>query len=159
MKGMIIIMKKIASFTVNHDTLKRGVYISRIDGDAVTYDLRMKMPNAGDFITPKSLHTIEHLLATYVRNSEFSDLVIYAGPMGCRTGFYLILRDSVEKSEVLSLLKKAFSYIADFTGEIPGSRKEECGNYLEHNLEQAKRDAAQYLEVLNNLAPDYNFEY
>ncbi|MBQ8823719.1 MAG: S-ribosylhomocysteine lyase [Ruminococcus sp.] len=152
-------MKKIASFTVNHDTLKRGVYISRIDGDAVTYDLRMKMPNAGDFITPKSLHTIEHLLATYVRNSEFSDLVIYAGPMGCRTGFYLILRDSVEKSEVLSLLKKAFSYIADFTGEIPGSRKEECGNYLEHNLEQAKRDAAQYLEVLNNLAPDYNFEY
>lgn len=152
-------MKKIASFTVNHDTLKRGVYISRIDGDAVTYDLRMKMPNAGDFITPKSLHTIEHLLATYVRNSEFSDLVIYAGPMGCRTGFYLILRDSVEKSEVLSLLKKAFSYIADFTGEIPGSRKEECGNYLEHDLEQAKRDAAQYLEVLNNLAPDYNFEY
>lgn len=152
-------MKKIASFTVNHDTLKRGVYISRIDDDAVTYDLRMKMPNAGDFITPKSLHTIEHLLATYVRNSEFSDLVIYAGPMGCRTGFYLILRDSVEKSEVLSLLKKAFSYIADFTGEIPGSRKEECGNYLEHDLEQAKRDAAQYLEVLNNLAPDYNFEY
>ena len=96
-------MKKIASFTVNHNILQPGVYVSRVDGDAVTYDLRMKKPNAGSYITPKSLHTIEHLLATYVRNSSYTDQVIYAGPMGCRTGFYLIMRDSVSKAEVLSL--------------------------------------------------------
>ena len=109
-------MKKIASFTVNHDTLEKGVYISRIDGDAVTYDLRMKKPNNGSFISPKSLHTIEHLLATYVRNSEYSESIIYAGPMGCRSGFYLIVRDNVSKSEVLELVKKSFIFIADFNG-------------------------------------------
>ena len=102
-------MKKIASFTVNHDTLEKGVYISRIDGDAVTYDIRMKKPNNGSFITPKSLHTIEHLLATFVRNSEFSESIIYAGPMGCRSGFYLIVRDNVSKADVLTLIKNAFS--------------------------------------------------
>ena len=112
-------MRKIASFTVNHDTLETGVYVSRTDGDAVTYDLRMKKPNAGSYISPKSLHTIEHLLATYVRNSKYTDDVIYAGPMGCRTGFYLILRDNVSKQELIELLRETFAYIADFTGEIP----------------------------------------
>lgn len=146
-------MRKIASFTVNHDTLKKGVYVSRTDGDAVTYDLRMKTPNAGDYISPKSLHTIEHLLATYVRNSEYSDQVIYAGPMGCRTGFYLIMRDSVSRECLLELLRAAFGFIADFTGEIPGSSRIECGNYLEHDLEAAKADAKDYCEVLKNVTP------
>lgn len=151
-------MNKIASFTVNHDTLEPGVYISRIDGDAVTYDLRMKKPNHGDAVTPKSLHTIEHLLATYVRNSDLSDKVIYAGPMGCRTGFYLILRERVSKEETLELVRNAFAFIADFNGEIPGSRRQECGNYLEHDLSAAKKDAAEYVAVLHGIAVD-DFDY
>ena len=147
-------MNKIASFTVNHDKLKPGVYISRKDGDAITYDLRMKVPNSGDYISPKSLHTIEHLLATYVRNSNYSDEVIYAGPMGCRTGFYLIMRDSVPADELIKLLKLAFEFIADFSGEIPGSKREECGNYLEHDLDAAKSDARNYCKILENVTPD-----
>ncbi len=147
-------MRKIASFTVNHDTLETGVYVSRTDGDAVTYDLRMKKPNAGSYITPKSLHTIEHLLATYVRNSKYTDDVIYAGPMGCRTGFYLILRDNVTKTELLELLREVFAYIAEFSGDIPGNSRIECGNYLEHDLEAAKVDAAEYLAVLRNVTED-----
>lgn len=147
-------MRKIASFTVNHDTLTPGVYVSRTDGDAVTYDLRMKKPNAGSYISPKSLHTIEHLLATYVRNSEYTDDVIYAGPMGCRTGFYLILRDSVSREALLSLLRETFRYIADFTGDIPGNSRIECGNYLEHDLSAAKKDAEEYSEVLKNVTAD-----
>lgn len=151
-------MKKIASFTVNHNTLKQGVYISRIDGDAVTYDLRMKVPNDGEYITPKALHTIEHLLATYVRNSQFSDSIIYAGPMGCRTGFYLIVRENVTKKQILELLRNAFEFIADFTGVIPGSEKAECGNYLEHDLESAKKDAKDYSEILRNITEE-NMNY
>ena len=147
-------MRKIASFTVNHDTLETGVYVSRTDGDAVTYDLRMKKPNAGSYISPKSLHTIEHLLATYVRNSKYTDDVIYAGPMGCRTGFYLILRDNVSKQELIELLRETFAYIADFTGDIPGNSRIECGNYLEHDLEAAKADAKEYLEVLLKVTPE-----
>ena len=147
-------MRKIASFTVNHDTLETGVYVSRTDGDAVTYDLRMKKPNAGSYISPKSLHTIEQLLATYVRNSKYTDDVIYAGPMGCRTGFYLILRDNVSKEELIVLLRETFAYIADFTGDIPGNSRIECGNYLEHDLEAAKADAKEYLEVLLKVTPE-----
>lgn len=147
-------MRKIASFTVNHDTLVPGVYVSRTDGDAVTYDLRMKKPNAGSYISPKSLHTIEHLLATYVRNSQYTDDVIYAGPMGCRTGFYLILRDSVSREDLISLLRETFAYIADFTGDIPGNSRIECGNYLEHDLSAAKKDAEEYLEVLKSVTAD-----
>ena len=147
-------MRKIASFTVNHDTLETGVYVSRTDGDAVTYDLRMKKPNAGSYISPKSLHTIEHLLATYVRNSKYTDDVIYAGPMGCRTGFYLILRDNVSKQELIELLRETFAYIADFTGDIPGNSRIECGNYLEHDLPGAKAEAAAYVRVLENVNVD-----
>lgn len=154
----VMIMNKIASFTVNHDTLEPGIYISRIDGDTVTYDLRMKKPNNGDYITPKSLHTIEHLLATYVRNSSISAYVIYAGPMGCRTGFYLILRDSISKEGVLSLVTEAFEFIAEFSGEIPGSQRQECGNYLEHDLAASKKDAAEYVSVLHKITiNDFNY--
>lgn len=151
-------MNKIASFTVNHDNLKQGLYISRIDGDAVTYDLRMKVPNGDDYITPKALHTIEHLLATYVRNSNFSDSIIYAGPMGCRTGFYLIVRENIAKKQVLELLRNAFEFIAEFSGKIPGSEKAECGNYLEHDLKSAKKDAQDYYEILKNITEE-NMNY
>lgn len=152
-------MKQIASFSVNHDKLNRGVYVSRIDGDAVTYDIRMKKPNNNSYITPKALHTIEHLLATYVRNSEYSESIIYAGPMGCRTGFYLVARENIVKENILKLLSGAFAYIADFEGEIPGSKRIECGNYLEHDLASAKQEAEEFLAVLKNITADkMNYE-
>lgn len=143
-------MKKIASFTVNHDTLEKGMYISRIDGDVITYDIRMKKPNGGDYLSNGALHTFEHLFATYARNSDFAQSVIYIGPMGCRTGFYLLLRDSVTPAQALSLVKDSFRFIAGFEGEIPGSRREECGNYLEHDLNGAKTAARDMLEVLKD---------
>ena len=152
-------MKQIASFSVNHDKLNRGIYISRLDGDAVTYDIRMKKPNNNDYITPKALHTIEHLLATYVRNSEYSESIIYAGPMGCRTGFYLVARENISKQNILNLLSRTFAYIADFEGEIPGSKRIECGNYLEHDLVSAKQEAKSFLAVLENVSADkMNYE-
>ena len=141
-------MEKIASFTVNHDKLEKGMYVSRIDGDAVTYDIRMKKPNGGDYLGNGELHTFEHLFATYARNSEYGRQVIYVGPMGCRTGFYLLLRDSVPKLEAIRLVKEAFSFIRDFEGDIPGNRREECGNYREHDLAGAKRTAEDMLAVL-----------
>ena len=142
-------MEKIKSFRVNHNTLKKGLYISRIDRDVVTYDLRMKLPNSGDYLDFDALHTIEHLFATYVRNSEYADKVIYVGPMGCRTGFYFLV-SGMQNAEVPKLLRKTFRFIADFSGDIPGSLPEECGNYLAHNLPLAKKEAAEYLAVLEN---------
>ena len=147
-------MKRIASFAVNHDKLKKGMYISRIDGDVVTYDIRMKKPNDGDYLGNGELHTFEHLFATCVRNSKYSDSVIYVGPMGCRTGFYMLLRDSVSKTEAIRLAKEAFVFIRDFEGEIPGSHREECGNYREHDLAGAKKTAADMLSVLADWRED-----
>ncbi len=141
-------MKRIASFEVDHNKLECGMYVSRIDGDVVTYDIRMKKPNGGDYLEVAAMHTFEHLLATFARNSEYSDSVVYVGPMGCRTGFYLLLRDSVSKAQALDLVKRCFEFTVDFEGVIPGSTKIECGNYLEHNLEGAKKVAADMLEVL-----------
>lgn len=141
-------LKKIASFTINHDTLVPGLYISRTDGDCITYDLRCKLPNAGNYLAQKPLHTLEHLCATWLRSSDRSDEVVYFGPMGCRTGFYLILRDSVSKEDALALVRGAFRFSADFEGEIPGALKRECGNYLEHDLPGAKQEAEAYCKVL-----------
>ena len=151
-------MHKIASFTVNHDKLEKGMYVSRIDGDVITYDIRMKKPNGGDYLDNGELHTFEHLFATYARNSEYSKSVIYVGPMGCRTGFYLLLRGDVDKTEAIDLVKESFGFIKDFEGEIPGSKREECGNYLEHNLSGAKQVAADMLSVLKNWKKE-NLEY
>ena len=147
-------MKTIASFTVDHDKLKKGMYISRIDGDAVTYDIRMKKPNGGDYLTNGALHTFENLFATYARNSEHSDNVIYVGPMGCLTGFYLILRDKVSYEQAIKLVQDSFSFVANFSGKIPGSERKECGNYLLHDLEGAKQVAADMLTVLEGYTPD-----
>lgn len=141
-------MKRIASFSVNHDTLEKGMYVSREDGDVITYDIRMKKPNAGDYLSSPAAHTIEHLFATYARNSDFTDNVIYVGPMGCRTGFYLLLRDSVSRADAIKLVKDSMAFIKDFIGEIPGSKREECGNYKEHDLQGAKLVAADMLSVL-----------
>ena len=146
-------MQKIASFTVNHDKLVKGMYLSRVDGDVITYDIRMKTPNQGDYLGNGELHTFEHLFATYARNSVVKDAVIYVGPMGCRTGFYLLLRDTVSHEEAIRLVQDSFRFILTFEGEIPGSRREECGNYKEHDLPGAKRVAADMLEVLKDWTP------
>lgn len=147
-------MKRIASFSVDHDKLERGMYVSRIDGDVVTYDIRMKKPNGGDYLNNGAMHTFEHLFATYARNTELSDSVIYVGPMGCRTGFYLLLRDNVSREQALALVKESFAFIADFEGQIPGTTRIECGNYLEHDLDGAKQNARDMLEVLKNFTSE-----
>lgn len=143
-------MKKIASFTINHDTLTEGIYTSRIDSDIITYDIRMRKPNNGDYLDTDALHTVEHLFATYVRNSKYSDDIIYFGPMGCRTGCYFIVRNNISPDEVIQLVKSAFNFIKDFEGEIPGSKKAECGNYLDHNLEKAKLEGKMMCDILKD---------
>ena len=143
-------MKKIASFTVNHDTLTKGMYISRIDGDVVTYDIRMKLPNGGDYLQMSAAHTIEHLFATYARNSRFGENIIYVGPMGCRTGFYLLVRDKISHTEAIDLARESMAFVRDYEGEIPGNKKEECGNYLDHDLAGAKAIGADMAAVLKD---------
>lgn len=142
-------MERIASFSVDHDKLNKGMYVSRIDGDVITYDIRMKKPNGGDYLSNGAMHTFEHLFATYARNSRFANSVIYVGPMGCRTGFYLLMRNDVSIEDTIALVKESFAFIKGFEGKIPGSEKKECGNYLEHDLCGAKETAADMLTVLN----------
>jgi S-ribosylhomocysteine lyase len=143
-------MKKITSFTVNHDTLDKGMYISRIDGDVVTYDIRMKKPNGGDYLSNSAAHTIEHLFATFARNSAFGEEVLYVGPMGCRTGFYMLLRDAVSYKDAIALVKESMAFVRDFQGELPGNKREECGNYLDHDLVGAKEVAFDMFNVLKD---------
>ena len=143
-------MKKIASFTINHDTLEKGMYVSRIDGDVITYDVRMKKPNGGDYFAMSAAHTFEHLFATYARNSKHGEKIVYVGPMGCRTGFYLLTRDTLSHQEAIELVKGSMAFVRDFEGEIPGSKKEECGNYLDHDLAGAKALGKEMAEVLQN---------
>lgn len=143
-------MEKIASFKINHNILEKGLYISRIDKDIVTYDVRMKKPNNNDYLQNATMHTLEHLFATYVRNSKYSKDIIYVGPMGCRTGFYFIVRDNISNQEVLNLLIDTFKFISEYQDKIPGADKIECGNYLEHNLDGAKNIASDMFNVLKN---------
>ena len=143
-------MERIASFSVDHDALEKGMYISRADGDVITYDIRMKKPNRGDYLGNGELHTFEHLFATYARNSEFGADVIYVGPMGCRTGFYLLLRDRVSPEDAIRLVRESFAFISEFEGEIPGAKRRECGNYREHDLAGARRTALDMLDVLKD---------
>lgn len=143
-------MKKIASFTVNHNKLEKGMYISRIDGDVITYDIRMKKPNNGDYLENAAMHTFEHLFATYARNTKFADSIVYVGPMGCRTGFYFLVRDNITHTDALNIMKESLEFIKNFEGKIPGVSKIECGNYLEHDLEGAKKVAEDMSKVLQN---------
>ena len=147
-------MERIASFCVDHTTLVPGVYLSRQDGDVLTWDIRMKKPNAGDYLSTGCAHTLEHLFATYARNSSVSDHVIYVGPMGCRTGFYLLTRD-LSNEQVLSLIRASYRFMADFEGAIPGASEPECGNYRDMDLPAARREAAAMLPVLEALTPDH----
>ena len=153
-------MEKIASFTVNHLKLVPGVYVSRRDtvGEEVitTFDLRMTAPNKEPVMNTAEIHTIEHLGATFLRNDkEFGDRTIYFGPMGCRTGFYLVLAGDLDSRDIVDLLTRLFEFIRDFEGEIPGAAARDCGNYLDQNLGMANFLAARYLDnVLYNISED-----
>lgn len=142
-------MERIASFQVNHNTLQPGMYVSRVDGDITTFDLRFIRPNTPPFLEVPAVHTIEHLFATFVRNSPLASAVIYFGPMGCRTGFYFLTRD-LTRNQALTLTKEALAFVADFEGEVPGVSAEECGNWREHDLAGAQRYARHMVEVLQN---------
>lgn len=146
-------MDRIASFEVDHTTLQKGMYISRIDGDVVTYDIRTRRPNVEPVMENAAIHTVEHLFATYVRNSEFRDNIIYFGPMGCRTGFYFLVRDMAHE-DAIRLTQDAFSFIADFEGDVPGVSAAECGNYRDHSLPGAKKEARAFLPILRNVTVD-----
>ncbi len=153
-------MEKIASFTVNHLTLMPGVYVSRkdnVNGNIITtFDIRITRPNKEPVINTAEMHAMEHLGATYLRNdNEWKDKCIYFGPMGCRTGFYLILAGNLKPQDIIELLKKMFKWMADYEGEIPGQSARDCGNYLDLNLPMAKYVSEKYYkEVLLNITGD-----
>ena len=147
-------MERIASFCVDHTRLDRGMYLSRQDGDVLTWDIRMKKPNQGDYLSTGAAHTLEHLFATYARNSEYKDGVIYVGPMGCRTGFYLLLAGDYTSRDVLPLVLDCFRFIRDYRGEVPGASPKDCGNYLDMNLNMANFWGRRYAALLENITPD-----
>ncbi|MDD6183141.1 MAG: S-ribosylhomocysteine lyase [Lachnospiraceae bacterium] len=153
-------MKKIASFTVNHLTLLPGIYVSRKDtvGSEVltTFDLRMTRPNFEPVMNTAEIHAIEHLGATFLRNHpDYAEKTIYFGPMGCRTGFYLILAGDYESADIVPLIQELFLFIAEYEGEIPGAAARDCGNYLDLNLPMAKYLAKKYYnEVLKDIPPE-----
>lgn len=149
-------MNKIPSFNINHLKLLSGVYISRIDfvGEEVltTFDLRMKRPNLEPVINMAEIHTIEHIGATFLRNHPtYKDKTIYFGPMGCRTGFYLILSGEYSSKNILPLIIELFNFIKDFNEDIPGATARDCGNYRDMNLPMAKYESSQYVEILKNI--------
>lgn len=142
-------MDKIPSFSKNHDELKTGLHQCGTAHGVTTWDLRFKKPNGGDYINIAAMHTVEHLMATVLRNSERKEDIIYFGPMGCRTGFYL-LTVNLGYGEVKNLLIKSLALCESFN-EVPGNKREECGNYLEHDLTGAKAECANYLKILESL--------
>ena len=150
-------MEKIPSFTIDHNKLLRGIYVSRKDNfngvTITTFDIRMKEPNRQAVLDQGGLHTIEHLAATYLRNNnEWKDKIVYWGPMGCKTGNYLIMAGDYKSSDIVELMKQTFEFVRDFEGEIPGVAPKDCGDWTCHNLEEAKREAAIYVsEVLENI--------
>ena len=142
-------VRRITSFSVDHDFIKEGIYVSRIDGDITTYDMRTRIPNSDDFMDNITMHSVEHMFATYVRNSSLGEDVIYFGPMGCRTGFYLLVRNA-DNAEVLTTVKEVLGKIVNEATEMFGATRKECGNYKELSLESAKAEAARYLANLNS---------
>ena len=145
---------KIASFSVDHDIITEGIYVSRIDGDITTYDMRTRRPNMGDYMDNLTMHSVEHMFATYVRSSEIAEKIIYFGPMGCQTGFYLLVRDA-ENTETLSVVKSTLEKIIAHDGEMFGAKREECGNYQNLDITAAKRECESYLAVINSKKNDF----
>lgn len=152
-----MIPEKIASFKVDHNKLSEGIYISREDGDTVTYDLRTRKPNGGDYMDNVTMHSVEHMVATYIRSSRIGKKVIYFGPMGCRTGFYLLVRDE-KPQEVLAVLKETLEKVINHKGEMFGASAAECGNYRELDIDAAKAECERYLDVLNGYTPDFKYK-
>ncbi len=150
-------MKTIASFTVNHDLLTPGLYLSRIDGPVTTFDLRTRTPNAGDYMDNLTMHSVEHMMATFLRNSPAADRILYFGPMGCQTGFYLLTRD-LTPEEVLALVKACLAEVLAYEGPVFGATRRECGNYRNLSLEAAKSECRRYLDVLNSRKVDFRYE-
>ncbi len=157
-------MEKIASFTIDHERLEPGIFVSRQDrtpsGDTLTtFDIRMTRPNREEALSPKALHAMEHLAATFLRNHpEWKDRVVYWGPMGCCTGNYLILQGDLESKDILPLMRETMRFVADFEGDVPGATPRDCGNYSFMDLEAAKAAAADYLDILSNPSPE-NLSY
>lgn len=149
-------MQKITSFTVDHDYIVPGMYISRIDGDVTTFDLRTRRPNAGDYMSNLTMHSVEHMLATLLRNGPYADSVIYFGPMGCQTGFYLLSRalaPEVVYDEVLRVLRETLAY----AGKMPGESAKECGNYRNLSMDAAKAECERYLAALLARGADFTY--
>ena len=156
-------MKEIPSFTIDHNQLLPGIYVSRKDNvgnDVVTtFDIRMKAPNREPALHPGALHTIEHLAATYLRNNEeWQDRIVYWGPMGCLTGNYLLMKGDMKSEEIVKLMIDTFEFVANYDGVVPGTEPQDCGNYLLHDLPMARYEAKQYLKVLKNIKPE-NLNY
>ncbi len=153
-------MNKIASFQIDHTLLKRGLYISRKDavGNSfvTTFDIRMKTPNSEPVLDVPTIHTMEHIAATFLRNhAEWAEKTVYFGPMGCRTGFYVIFKAELRSDDIVQIMKELFGFIAGFTGDIPGASAVECGNYLCQDLPMARYESKKFLtEVLNRLTPE-----
>ena len=157
-------MDKIPSFTIDHERLLRGIYVSRKDqvgGEVVTtFDIRMKEPNREPVLHNGAIHTIEHLAATFLRNdAEWKDRIIYWGPMGCLTGNYLLLRGDYESKDIVDLMRRTFRFVADFDGEIPGTAPRDCGNYLLHDLPMARLESKKYLEEVLEHITEANLHY
>ena len=148
---------RIASFSINHDILTPGIYVSRVDGDVTTYDLRHRRPNTDDLISNSALHSLEHMFATYIRNGELRNNIIYYGPMGCQTGFYLLIRGS-DNETVLREVKKTCERILAHEGPVFGAASRECGNYRNLNLEKAKIEARRYLDELNSRRQTFTYD-
>ena len=141
-------IRRIASFSVNHDKLLPGLYVSRVDGDVTTYDMRTRRPNTDDLMTNSAIHSLEHLFATYIRNGALSDQIIYFGPMGCQTGFYLLVRDA-DNDAVLREVRLTLMRILAHEGPVFGASSRECGNYRNLSVDAAKSEARRYLEALD----------
>lgn len=157
-------MEKIASFQVDHQKLSRGIYVSRIDeingNYLTTFDLRMKLPNREPVMNIAEMHTIEHLGATFLRNHKvWKNEIIYFGPMGCRTGFYLIIKGKLSSKDVVELIKEMYEFILVFNDKIPGASEIECGNYLDQNLPMAKYEAKKYLDETLYKLKEENLKY
>ena len=157
-------MIKIPSFSIDHNRLLRGIYVSRRDdvgGEVVTtFDIRMKEPNREPAIHPGALHTIEHLAATYLRNHpEWADRIVYWGPMGCLTGNYLLMKGRLESRDILELMQETFRFVAEFEGEVPGAAPQDCGNWLLHDLPMARLESRRYLEEVLLCAKEENLVY
>lgn len=149
--------KRIASFSVDHDCIDEGIYVSRIDGDITTYDLRTRKPNCGDYMDNVTMHSVEHMIATYIRNGSIGEDVIYFGPMGCQTGFYLLVRNRKD-SEVLSALRQALLATVENTEGMFGASRRECGNYKSLDIEAARKECKRYLEVISREEIDFKYK-